>query len=345
MSLHVTDEGKESFGGSEAVVASIVRPPLRDVRNIGIERRRKDIAFGDGTAETVKALEGTGGSGTDGDDASESGMEGFEGFETEGEILVVHKMVGNLTLDGAERTGANMQSDFPPPVSGAVQFSEETRSEVQSCGRRCHRAADAGIDSLVSDGIARDGVTVEIRRQREAAGGIENPGEGVIGRIPCKGNTGWIIGMSRSGKAQGLPADMQRLFENALPPAAGVTEEAAPVGVSASSEGGFVMGVVRGETEYLHLGAGRAAEMQAGREDTAVVEDEEAAGGKIVREIAETCVGKLAMTIDKQAGSIAASRRVTGNQLVGEEIVVIGDTDIGSRHEREVGSEQVRHEG
>jgi hypothetical protein len=125
---------------------------------------------------------------------------------------------------------------------------------------------------------------------------------------------------------------MEQLFEGALSPAASVTEEAVPIGTPAGGESSFIMSLVGSEAKYLYFGAGRAAEMQTGREDTAVVEDEKAAGGEIIGEVAKACINKIALMFDKESGSIAANGWITGNQLVRKGIVVIGDADIGDCH-------------
>jgi len=87
-------------------------------------------------------------------------------------------------LDRQKGAGPDMQGQRRPADVALGQRLEQSRSEMQTCGRRRHRSLGAGKDRLIVSAVTRVAAAwaLDIGRQRHRA----VAGERVVKRFPLK---------------------------------------------------------------------------------------------------------------------------------------------------------------
>ena len=117
-------------------------------------------------------------------------------------------------------------------------------------------------------------------------------------------------------------------------PALGISYDTAPDASPDRSEYGTVLGRFdRLQAEYLYMGSGLSLEMQARGNDLSIVEHHYGRFRKQIRKLSENKLVHDTVAVTQELGRIAFRKRIFGNPLVREGIIVILYTD--NRYHRE----------
>jgi hypothetical protein len=200
-------------------------------------------------------------------------------------------------------------------------------SEVKTGGRSGGRSGFVRVHRLIAFAVFRAVVAMDIRRQRHVADLFED-GLKIGRRREAEGALAELSGGKNLGGEQrlGFVRSVEVKVLAGLDLAAG-TDESRPV-ISSKRLGQQDFDASAGEGRALLRAQAGTGSVEAGRDDAAVVEDEEVAGTKDLGKIAEEIVAvfsRLPVEEEHAAGASNRRRRL-GDQFFGEIEMEIGYT-------------------
>ena len=281
-------------------------------------------------AEPVEAFEGAHGGGAHGydvlaavgDEAAEVVGGDMDGFDVH---LVFADGVG---ADGFEGAGADVEGDVFGLDALGFQMVEYLGGEVETCRGGCHGAVVVGVDGLVAGGVGGFGFAVEVGRQGDDSGGLDDLGEGGSAGPLEVHHPGVAHGLAAGGGEGGSVAGIYVEGEGPGFPLLVVADEAGPGAKPALGEGFGDIHAVGFEAEDLNGGAGLLLEEEAGMDDFGVVEGQEGVLRQEVREVVEVVLRKVVAAEAEELGVVALREGVFGDAVVGQGVVVVLDADV-----------------
>jgi len=275
-------------------------------------------------------FEGAGSGGAGGDDAATLALCCVDGFGSGGrERVVLGVEVDIFELfhaDGLEGAKANVEGDGFDPDANLPELREDLGSEVQAGGGGGGRAGFVREDGLIAVAVLDAVVAMDVWRERHVADFVEDRVE--VGRgHEAEGAFAELSGGENFGFEDDIFFVVEEETVAGLNLAAGA-DESGPVvrgkllGQEDFDAAGWVGGAVLG------LLAARAGGVETGRNDAAVVEDQQVARLQDFGEVAEKIVAVVCSgAVDEHhAAGATNERRGLSDQVFGEVEMEVGYT-------------------
>ena len=232
----------------------------------------------------------------------------------------MHRMLGHQrTLDWQESASAYMETDGFRVDSLGLDPTQYILREVQAGRRRRDGTSDMGIKRLVTLDIYLFGFPVQIRRYRDGPTNLQDAGK----RSAIRPAELHHPSLSLAAQQPGFQAHIRGFRgpeqgQDVIFPLFRIADDALPgTGIRSSKGRGIFDRFHRLQAENLDMGAGRALEMHAGRNDLRIVEDHKRIVRKQFRKLTKNELVHPSALIMEQLGRIPLGKRVFGDPLIG----------------------------
>ena len=312
--------------GGEPVVLRVVGIPLFHHQLVA----RGVLVVREDDAHIVQALQRADGGRPDGDDVPQLLLDVRYRTPFHRDIFRVHLVpLDGLALHGLEGPRPDVERYLLAPDAAPVDVGQDFGREVQArrgCGDRPFYLR---IDCLVGRQVALLGLAVQVGRDGQDTGGVEQVREGESLVVPREVDAVAVAValLPLGAEDDGCAADLDGLLQHALLPFFQVSDEANPATALGLLENlRIVARQVRFEAKDLDAGAGRLLEEEARLDNPRVVIYQQRILRQIFADVLKLALFDGSLPVNQQLGLVALRERKLGYPFVGQWIVVFFDS-------------------